>query len=168
MQPVASILYLEKRKSDKQIQPPIFARTVSYTGISKSGKEIPENDLPDVVKEWKKFEETGELYLFGKEKIGDYEDDRLFLIEPDKLSDRIDVAFHSPSYSKLLWKLKKLEKDGKISLKKMKDFETLKKINKDENLSELFLYTDVGALDKERGKIIFDECEEEHIGKSTR
>jgi len=53
---VTSILYLEKRRNAEQTQPPIFARSVNYTGISKSGKEIDEDDLPDVLAEWRVFE----------------------------------------------------------------------------------------------------------------
>jgi type I restriction enzyme M protein len=157
---VTSILYLKKRKTEKQKQTHVFARTVQYTGISKSGKEIFEDDLPDVAEEYLKFEETGKLYLHGKDKIGDFDEDRLFLIPPDDLSDRIDVAFHAPSYKKLLENLKQMEKEGKIKLKKVKDFEKIDSVDKEKDGGNLFSYADIGVLNKERGEMLIEECEE--------
>lgn len=164
---VTSILYLEKRRTKDQQQPPIFARSVEYTGISKSGKEIPQNDLLHVEKEYLKYEETGELYLYGTEKINDYEDDRLFLIDPSMIKDRLDVSFYSPSYRRLMKKLEELENSGKIELKKIKDFETLSKINYEDNEDNFYCYVDIGALDKERGIINIDECEEGLLSNLT-
>lgn len=154
-----SILYLEKRKSLNQAQPPIFARKVNYTGFDETGKEIDYNDLPDVVEEFKKFEETGKLFLKGKEEIGYYDNDELFLISPDKLEERMDVPFHSPSYNKLIQYYYDLEEKGIIKLKKIDDFEPLESIKKNDSNNLLFKYADIGVIDKERGKINLNECE---------
>ena len=99
---VTSIVFLEKRRTAVQKQPPIFARNVEFTGISKSGKEIVETDLPDVLKEWKIFTETGKLFLKGTKPLKPYQNDTLFLIDSNKIKDRLDVAFHTPSYWQLL------------------------------------------------------------------
>ena len=157
---VTSILYLEKRKNSNQIQPPIFARTVYNTGLDKNGKEIKENDLPDVVKEFKKFEETGKLFLKGKEEINYYENDLLFLISPDKLDERMDVSFHTPSYNNLIQKLYTLKNKGVIELKKVDDYKCLESIKIKEENNNWFKYVDIGVIDKERGKINLNECEE--------
>jgi type I restriction enzyme M protein len=157
---VTSILYLEKRTSMEQEQPKIFARKVQYTGISKAGKEIPENDLmPDVLNEWKRFEATGKLYLKGKTKIRDYNNDTLFLIE--ETSDRLDVDFYAPSYRRLVKKLFELEAKGNIELKKINDFELSPKIAQEDGEGKVFRYADIGAIDFERCEVIPRECIEE-------
>lgn len=155
-----SILYLEKKRGIGQRQPFIFARSVNYTGFDETGKEICENDLVDVVKEFKRFEETGELYLRGEEKIGNYESDELFLIDPNNLAERFDVSYHAPSYQKLLLKLENLEEEGIIELKTIDDFNSLKSIDKPSNEGILFKYADIGVVDKERGRLQIQECEE--------
>ena len=105
---VTSLAYLEKRSHDRQAQPPIFARTVHYTGISKSGKEIEENDLPGVLAEWQVFERTGKLFLKGTQPLNDRETDDLFLIFPDDIHDRLDVSIHSPSYTRLMVEIEEM------------------------------------------------------------
>jgi type I restriction enzyme M protein len=153
---VTSILYLEKRTSGEQKQPKIFARRVRYTGISKSGKEIPENDLPDVLREWKRFEATGKLYLKSETEVSDYSSDELFLI--GETPDRLDVDFYIPSYRSLMDKLSRYEKDGTHELKKIDDFDLSPHMTREEGEDNVFLYADIGALDLERGEIILSEC----------
>lgn len=155
-----SILYLEKKSSIDQNQPFVFARSVSFTGFNESGKEIEENDLEDVVKEFKLFEETGELYLRGEDKIENYECDELFLINPEDLTERFDVSYHSPSYHKLLYELKNLKNEGIIELKTIDDFNSLQSVDKESNDGISFKYADIGVVDKERGSLQINECEE--------
>lgn len=154
---VTSILYLEKRKNKGQQQPPIFARTVKYTGISKSGKEIGENDLPDVLKEWKKFETTGKLFFKGTDRIGEKERDELFLIYADEITDRIDVSYHSPSFKRLIEHITTMEKNKTHEIKKISGFDLADKIDKSEVDDEIFKYIDIGAIDLERGQILPSE-----------
>lgn len=155
---VTSILYLERKNTANQEQPPIFARKVTYTGISKSGKEIKENDLPDVFKEWDIFERTGKLYINGKE-IGEYDNDDLFIIKPEMIDDRIDIAFYSPSYRKMMGEIEN-NADGNYEVKKLENLNVIKKIIKSDELGKIFKYIDIGAIDLERGRIILSECQE--------
>lgn len=156
---VTSILYLEKRTSKEQKQPKIFARSVQYTGISKSGKEIPQNDLiPDVLNEWKRFEATGKLFLKGTTPIGDYTSDTLFLI--DQANDRLDVDFYMPSYRKSMKKLEDLQKNGTHEVKTIDDFKLSPKIKREDAEGKIFRYADIGAVDFERCEIIPKECVE--------
>lgn len=156
---VTSILYLEKRTSTGQSQPPIFARTVNYTGISKSGKEIEENDLPDVLKEWRAFERTGKLSLKGQQPIRDRKLDELFLIFPGEIKDRIDVSYHSPSFSQLLKRIEAMAKTGTHEVKFISDFNLADKVEPEE-ADEVFRYVDIGAIDAERCQIIRSEVQE--------
>jgi len=157
---VTSLLYLEKRVSHEQKQPKVFARSVQYTGISKSGKEIPQNDLiPDVLNEWKRFEATGKLYLRGNTLIGDYNSDTLFLI--DEIDDRLDVDFYMPSYRRLLRKLSDLQEKGTHEVKKLEDFKEASKIRRSDAEGKVFRYADIGAVDAERCEIMPKECIED-------
>lgn len=162
---VTSILYMDKRGSKAQEQPPVFARTVRYTGISKSGKQIKENDLPDVLKEWHQFEKTGKLYLRGLDAINERDSDDLFLIYPDELSDRIDVSFHSPSYRRLLTQIGEMAKTGTHKVMRISDFVLADKIDVEEAGDEVFRYVDIGALDAERCQIMMSEVQEGTLGE---
>lgn len=154
---ITSLLCLEKRKNDSQEQPPIFARVIEKIGHGTSGKE--ENDeFGSVLAEYRKYEEDGKLFKHGKHKIGDYEDDELFLINSSKIEDRIDVYFHQPSYNKLIKKLIKSNKDGKCELKRLMDFERIKNIDEQEIDDDgvIYQYMEISAIDKERGLIMDD------------
>ena len=168
---VTSILYLETRTDKNQQQPAVFARNVRYTGISKSGKEIKENDLPDVLKEWHQFENTGALFLKGTKGIGDKTSDELFLISPHEITDRIDVAFHTPSYSKLVKRVDGMAKSRTHDVRRIGDFELASKIDADEAGGEVFKYVDIGAIDPERCVIMLNEVKEgtlEDLAKRAR
>jgi type I restriction enzyme M protein len=157
---VTSILYIEKRSDENQQQPQILARNVHYTGISKSGKEITENDLPDVLQEWRQFEKTGQLFLKGVTRITDKESDELFLINPNEITDRIDVAYHTPSYSKLVKRIDSMSASGTHNVRRIGDFELASKIDVGEVGNEVFKYVDIGAIDHERCVIMPSEIEE--------
>ncbi len=157
---VTSILYMESRTSKEQVQPPVLARTVSYTGISKSGKEIKENDLPDVLLEWQLFEQTGKLALRGVEAITEYESDTLFLIQAAELTDRIDVSFHTPSYRRLIAQIDEMATTGTHEVRRISDFVLAEKIDVEEVGDDVFQYVDIGAVDPERCRIIMSEVQE--------
>lgn len=165
---ITSILYIEKRVSTEQEQPPIFARIINKVGHSTSGKEEKEDDFDNVLNEYKKFEETGKLYLNGKEKeIKDFENDALFLINSEMINDRLDFFYHQPSYHKLLKNLRKKEKQGKCELKKLDDYKRIKGMSKEEQkeLEEsgenpIYKYIVIGSIDKERGFVLWDEWQE--------
>ncbi len=158
---ITSILYLEKRKGGEQQQPHVFARYVENIGHTKSGKEEKHDDFESVLKEYRKYEETGKLYKNGSVRIGDYEDDDLFLMSPDSISDRFDVFFHQPSYRQLLVALREREKQGKCTIKKLEDFEKIKNISKEEkDEDKVYKYIEIGNLNKERGVVDQDELQE--------
>jgi len=157
---VTSILYMDKRVSKEQKQPPVFARTVTYTGISKSGKAIRENDLPDVLTEWRLFEKTGKLYLKGIKAVEEKESDILFLIYPNELIERIDVSFHSPSYRRLIARIDQMGTSGTHEVKRISGFSLAGKINAEETGDEVFQYVDIGAVDAERCQIMMSEVQE--------
>lgn len=161
---VTSILYMDKR-GKAQEQPPVFARTVKYTGISKSGKQIKENDLPDVLKEWRQFEKTGKLYLRGLDATNERDSDDLFLIYPDELGDRIDVSFHSPSYRRLITQIGEMAKTKTHEVRHISDFVLADKIDVEEAGDEIFQYVDIGALDAERCQIMMGEVQEGTLGE---
>lgn len=168
---ITSILYLEKRKSLNQQQSSVFARVIHHVGHSKSGKEEDFDDFDNVLKEYVKYQQEGKLYLKGTNSIKDYEHDDLFLIDADKINERIDVFFHQPSYSKLISDLRKREKKGYCILKKLDDFIKIKTIdeenkekeNKNKRIDEniLYKYVEIGSIDKERGFFIKGEWEED-------
>jgi len=155
-----SILYLEKRRNPDQTQPPIFARKVENVGHSKSGKEIEENDLPDVQMEFELFEKTGRLYLKGETLIPDFEDDRLFLIDPDAIDERLDVDFHMPSYHRLMDRLDEMAEKGIINLTTIQDYDLLDKIKPVDHKNDIYKYVEITNVDKERGTILLEECVE--------
>jgi type I restriction enzyme M protein len=157
---VTSILYLEKRASMDQEQPPVFARDVHYTGLSKSGKEIDENDLPAVFAEWQKFETTGKLFLEGKKLIGGSESDVLFVIDPNTLIDRIDVSYHVPSFRRAMAKIEEIGKAGTHVVKTISDFELAEKVDVETAGETIFKYIDIGAIDSERCQLIPSEIKE--------
>ncbi len=162
---ITSILYLEKRKNLTQEQSPIFARHITKVGHGISGKEKLEDDFTDILKEHEQYEKTGRLFLCGEKEISSFENDDLFLISPEKISDRLDIYFHQPSYYKHLANLRKKENEGKCELKKLADFTLVKNI--DENLvgdsktdEKVYKYIEISSIDKERGCIIQDGWEE--------
>lgn len=157
---VTSIVFLEKRKTDVQKQPPIFARNVEFTGISKSGKETMETDLPDVLEEWKVFANTGKLFLKGTKQLKPYKNDTLFLIDSNKITDRLDVAFHTPSYWQLVERIHKMGNTKTHIIKKITDFELADSVDINDAGDQTFYYMDIGTLDLERSQIRLNECEE--------
>lgn len=168
---ITSILYLEKRKSPNQQQNSVFARVIHHVGHSKSGKEENFDDFDYVLKEYEKYQQEGKLYLKGTTPIKDYEHDDLFLIEADKINERMDVFFHQPSYAKLLLDLKKSEEKGHCVLKKLEDFTRVKTIDEEDKEKEdkdikvdentLYKYVEISSIDKERGFFIKGEWEED-------
>jgi len=160
---VTSILYLEKRANAEQSQPPIFARSVNYTGISKSGKEIELNDLPDVLAEWRVFERTGKLSMKGLNPIGNQECDDLFLISPLDITDRIDVAYHTPSFLRLKKQIASMAKAGTHEIRLVKDFPLASRVDIEDVGNEVFQYVDIGAVDAERCQIMQTEIQEGSI-----
>jgi len=157
---VTSILYLEKRRNAEQTQPPIFARSVNYTGISKSGKEIDEDDLPDVLAEWRVFEKTGKLSLNGLKSIGNQESDDLFLIPPEHITDRIDVAYQAPSFLRLKEQIDSMARAGTHEIRLITDFLLASKVDIEEAGERVFQYVDIGAVDAERCQIVQTEIQE--------
>jgi len=156
---ITSILYLKKRKDESQSQPPIFARMIQNIGHTKAGKEENFDDFNQVLEEFNYYEKQGKILKAGKE-IGNFEDDEVFLIEPSMIDDRLDIIFYQPSYHRLIDKIKNQEKQGKIDIKYLSDFDKGGNID-DENLEKnFFKYTDIGVIDKERGFINTEECEE--------
>ena len=67
---VTSILYLEKRTGQSQQQPSVFAQVVAHTGISKSGKEIDDNDLPNVLKNGMYLNSLGTWISMARNQLG--------------------------------------------------------------------------------------------------
>lgn len=164
---ITSILYVEKRASAEQEQPPIFARMINKVGHGTSGKEEKNDDFDDVLKEYKKFEDTGKLYLNGEKEIKEFENDDLFLISSGMINDRLDFFYHQPSYHKLLESLRRKEKQGKCDLKKLEEYKRVEGMSKDEQTqleesgeTPIYKYIDIGAIDKERGFVMMDEWEE--------
>jgi len=157
---ITSILYLEKRMSAQQGQPSVFARAIENVGHSTAGKEESTDDFESVLKEYRRYEREGKLYFDGVKPINDYENDTLFLISPEKLTDRIDVYFHQPSYHQLLKTLREKGKQGKCILKKLSDFAKVENIQEDNDDTKQYRYIEISAVDKERGFIIVGEWEE--------
>lgn len=160
---ITSILFLEKRISSSQEQPPIFARVVENIGHSESGKELALDDFNDIFKEYSRYEQDGKLFLKGQNEIQDFENDLLFLIDPKNINDRLDVFFHQPSFWKLKAEITESEKKGNCLIKKISDFEKVIGIDEaqfetDEN--QIFKYVEISSLDKERGRIMEEEYEE--------
>ncbi len=62
---ITSILYLEKRLSADQKQPPVFARVIERVGHDTSGKEVNVDDFGLVLSEYERYEREGKLYEGG-------------------------------------------------------------------------------------------------------
>ena len=158
---ITSILYLEKRTNEQQEQPPVFAKIIDNVGHNTAGKEESTDDFDTALKEYERYEREGKLYIGGNKPIKDYENDMLFLISPEKLTDRIDCFYHQPSYHRLLQKLKDVNRQGKCELKKLSDFTRIKIPQKeDEEFTKQYKYIEISGIDKERGFIIPDGWEE--------
>ncbi len=157
---ITSILYLEKRTSAQQGQPSVFARVIENVGHNTAGKEESTDDFERVLEEYRRYEREGKLYLDGVKPINDYENDTLFLISPEKLTDRIDVFFHQPSYHKLLKSLEEKDSQQKCVLKKLSDFTKVETMKEDVDDKNQYKYIEISAVDKERGFIIEGEWDE--------
>lgn len=166
---ITSILYLEKKGEEKE-QSPVFARVIENIGHNESGKEITYDDFDKVLKEYKKYEVEGKLYLEGEKEIGEYQNDTLFLISPEKLNDRLDVFYHQPTYNKLLIKLRAKEKSKDCELKKLSDFSKIPNIDEEDKRKieakeptdedKVYKYIEISSIDAERGFIINGSWEE--------
>ena len=64
---ITSILYLEKRTTPGQKQPPVFARVIERVGHNTAGKEETSDDFESVLKEYERYEQEGKLYEGGGE-----------------------------------------------------------------------------------------------------
>ena len=138
-------------------------RVVNNVGHNTAGKEQNFDDFDDILKEYKKYEEEGKLYLKGEKPIGNFENDDLFLAEPESIADRLDVFFNQPSYHKLLKRIEKAEKEGKCDVKRLSDFsriESLEEAKDETESSKTYKYIEISSIDKERGFIINGEWEE--------
>lgn len=161
---ITSILYLEKKTDDNQLQPSVFYRNVKNVGHNKSGKEEDVDDFEEILKEYEKYEETGKLFKNGLSEIKDYEDDDLFIVDSTKLDDRLDIFYHQPSYAVLKESMIAFGKSDKCEIKSLKDFKRIKPDIRNnpfaEDDSHEFKYVEISSIDKERGVIIDDEWEE--------
>ena len=160
---ITSILYLEKRADERQEQPPIFAKVIEKVGHTTSGREEEEDDFGDTLREYEKYEQEGNLYIKNR-IIKNYENDKLFLIEPSKIDDRLDVFFHQPSYHKLLSNLKSNSEHGQYEIKKLKDFQRVKNNISEEDKNGVYRYIEIGTIDKDLGQVIINECEKGTLG----
>lgn len=99
-----SLLFLKKKETEDEEQPPIFmamAEEVGYERKTKQAKEIDENDLNDILKVYREFRASGK---FDKIKsnyslisiINDTPS--CFIIGKDKLNDRIDAPYYYGKY----------------------------------------------------------------------
>ncbi|MCX6710185.1 MAG: N-6 DNA methylase [Candidatus Woesearchaeota archaeon] len=159
---ITSILYLEKRKSEQQEQPCVFARVIDNVGHNVSGKEESTDDFDIVLKEYERYEREGKLFLGGEKPIREYENDHLFLISPERLTDRIDVFFHQPSYNRLLKTLNERERKGTCILKKLADYSRIQiPVTSEDDVEDdrEYKYIEISAIDKERGFIVPDGWE---------
>ncbi len=103
-----SLLFLKKKKHEKEEQPQIFmaiAEEVGYERKTKEAKEIEENDLKSILKSYKdyKISKNFENSLYDKNiKKIIQEEPSCFIIGENNLSDRFDATYY---YSKYIFKL---------------------------------------------------------------
>jgi len=96
----------------------------------------------------------------GEKLIPSYEQDNLFLISPEKLTDRIDVFFHQPSYYYLLKTLKEKENQKTCTLKNLNDFEKIPNFESAIGDTKQYKYIEISSIDGERGFIMAGEWDE--------
>ncbi len=87
-----STLVLEKKAKPSLEQPAVFMAKSKSVGHTNSGKpELENNDLPAILTEWIRFRDHGTVSTR----------DGCFIVQPEKLADRLDVQWYDPDYLEL-------------------------------------------------------------------
>ena len=96
-----SILFLQKRK-DGENQPDVFMTIAEFIGYDATGKEIKQNYLRRILKQYKKFKnnsdiETAESYVL---KTWNFKakGEETFIIKAEELRDRLDPFYYHPTH----------------------------------------------------------------------
>ena len=100
---LTSVLYLRKKTDANEQQPAIYMALCDNVGHSDSGKERPRlNQLPEILAEFRSFEEHGDLERFSSPKG--------FLLFPKDIFNgnptlRLDASYFNPRYFNTLHRL---------------------------------------------------------------
>jgi len=86
------LFFTKKKKPDKGKQKDIFMAICENTGYSSSGLEIPGNELPEILLNYKKFIDEG---------ITEFADNRVFILSGSKLKDRLDPQHYMSQIKKV-------------------------------------------------------------------
>ena len=103
-----SLLFLKKKISPDEKQPPVFMALAEYVGYetkTKEAKEIDENNLPDILKTYRDYMVSKSYEsLKNKTDIIKVLQDKpaCFLIGKNQILDRIDATYH---YAKRVYEL---------------------------------------------------------------
>ncbi|MGC8622005.1 MAG: N-6 DNA methylase [Caldisphaera sp.] len=99
-----SLLFLKKKTSQNEIQPPIFMAVAEYVGYetkTKEAKPIDENDLPTILNTYKEYK-ASKSFENLKDKTDALEvlnvTPACFLIGADLLRDRLDATYYYARY----------------------------------------------------------------------
>lgn len=147
-----SLLFLKRKLSVDETQPPIFmamAEEVGFERKTKQAKEIDENDLPNILNVYRSFKASKSFEnLKNKKDILEILNDKpaCFLIGENLLSSRLDATYY---YSKYVFEI-----DGEDSL--VKDVAKLSRkiINPKKNPTNIIKYVQFSDIEKKLGSII--------------
>ena len=147
-----SLLFLKKKQSNKEEQPPIFmavAEEVGYERKTKEAKEIEENDLLEILTAYKNYKSSKSFENLKNDKNiikVIQEKPACFLVGEEKLSGRIDATYY---YAKHIFELD-------VASCKVSDIAKSSKliINPKKEPTKIIKYIQFSNIEEELGSVI--------------
>lgn len=150
------LFFTKKKKPDEGKQKDIFMAVCENTGYSSSGLEIPGNELPEILLNYRKFINEGKR---------DFSNNRVFILPSSKLKDRLDPQHYMSQIKK-----------GKINLNEVintkeqlqSEFKDMEKIFHELFKSKLINLENIADWDEVRIDNLVDEYRVSETLKSNQ
>ena len=136
-----SILHLRKKTEDDEKQGHVFMSICNNIGHDNSLKDTPEkNNLPDIFNSYIEWRRTGKIAVQLKRNQDASENlespEQIWLLSPDNLNvNRLDAFYYAPELIHVRQKLKSLEYNKAIEIKKGVDFDLVPRLTNTQKTS---------------------------------
>lgn len=96
----ASLLFVRKKRENEKLKnAPIFMTIAKHVGYDATGREtLDKNDFPKILKQYRIFQQTQGVMLPLRAETSDVLQNKIFLINRDKLEARMDSHFYKPEF----------------------------------------------------------------------
>ena len=149
----ASLLFVRKKRENEILKnAPIFMAIAEHVGYDATGRETPDkNDFPKILKQYRIFQQTQGVMLASRAEASDALQNKIFLINRDKLEARMDSHFYKPEFIKNLYKVQNIHNKQLGELISFSN-ETWNRTQQD-FFTNKFPYIEINGVDLETGDI---------------